>query len=286
MSFEITGALALEFDWTSLGAGLDGTITIDADPATAITVATKAGTRFLLAPSADEFAAHVEDAINTALAAAMYAATVALTWGTDGRLTCTLSSGKMTLALHPSLNRILGFLPATTHAPAVTAAEPPMYLGLFCGGSGGTWEHMRSVSTETTAGGTVYGFDAGAAHWKRTVTWSFVPATQDYATDAAYPGTPMRPALEYWSALGSTATARRWSVADLLAVAQNADAALTVSDFQALRTSTTARYHLGRLAPETVRGLRGQRQDTRWPRYESWEMGFVSPGSAPTGTRA
>lgn len=285
MTWEITGALALEFDWTSLGAGLDGTITIGADPATAITVATKAGTRFLLAPSADEFAAHVQTAINAALAAAMYAETVALSWGADGRLTAAISAGTMSLSLHPTLNKILGFIPKASAASS-TADEPPMYLGLFVGGSGGTWEHMRAVSAETTAGGTVYGFDAGAAHWKRTVTWSFVPATQDYATDAAYPGTPMRPALEYWSALGSTATARRWSVADLLAVAQNADAALTVSDFQTLRTSTTTRYHLGRIAPETVRGLRGQRQDTRWPRYESWEMAFVSPGSAPTATRA
>lgn len=285
MTWEITGALALEFDWTSLGAGADGTITVNADPAVNLTVASKTGARFLLAPSADEFAAHVQTAINAALAAALYSETVTLAWGADGRLTASISAGTMALSLHPSLNRILGFIP-TSGAASSTADEPPMYLGLFVGGQGGTWDHVLSVSSETTAGGTVYGFDAGASHWRRTVTWSMVPATQDYATDAGYPGTPLRPTLEHWASLGSTATARRWSVADLLAVSQNADAGLTVSDFQALRTSTTTRYHLGRLAPETLQALRTQRQDARWPRYESWEMGFVSPGTAPTGTRA
>lgn len=285
MTWEITGALALEFDWTSLGSGADGTITVNADPAVNITVASKAGARFFLAPSGDEFAAHVQTAINTALAAALYSETVTLAWGTDGRLTASISAGTMALSLHPSLNRILGFIP-TSGAASSTADEPPMYLGLFASGSGGTWEMMQTVSAETTAGGTVYGFDSGARHWRRTVTWSMVPATQDYATDAGYPGTPLRPTLEHWANLGSTATARRWSVADLLAVAPNAAAALTVSDFQTLRTGTTVRYHLGRLASDTLQALRTQRQDTRWPRYESWEMGFVSPGTAPTATRA
>ena len=145
---------------------------------------------------------------------------------------------------------------------------------------------MRSGARERTAGGVVYSFAGALATWDRELTAELVPWGPTEASEAGSPATPMYPLPQYREALGSTATARAWGLADVWTAAQNAGAtigcALTTT-WQTARTSTTERYDVGSLAGDLVEP---ERHDARWPRYVKTRVAFVLPSTGQTGTRA
>ena len=286
-------AVAVEFDWTSAGAGADGSITVGSGTVS-ITVPSVSNARMHLGASpaspltdsgpGTDFVRYVQEAINASLG--ILTERVTLVLGEDGRITASVDSGVMTLSLSLGLNRILGFISASGVASA-TADEPPMYLGLLAGSYGGVWERKEpGLAIDEDSGGNVYSFDGGSAQYRREVTCPLVPATLAYAVEAEYPGTPVRPDLEHWSAIASTATARRWSWWDIVKAARNRIVAVALGNFQETRTSDAERFFVGQLTKETQQDLRATRQDDSGQRDESITLGVVCRGDAPASTRA
>jgi hypothetical protein len=277
--WEINSALAVSFDFTghtftfSLGSG--------GGPYTA-TLAT--GTRRVwLAPASSELAQLTCDAMNTAVGSAMFSPSLS----EDGyiAITATGNTWKTTTLHSTSAGKILGFENTlSAFAATHTATLHPRYLFLSVSALDGVWQARQDGAAEETSGGQVYSFGGASLGYKRSVRLEFIPWDPTVAASVQSPATPYQPDAAYLAAVGDTGTVRAWSMLDVLWWARNADCALTLGDFQALRTSTSVRYFLGRVA--TVLSPKMERHDPRLPRYLKHEMGFVLPNASNTATRA
>lgn len=276
-----SGAIAVGFTWTSPGAV--GTVTIGGVDYS-VTVPSIANTRVLLAPSGEEWLAHVAAAINTAVAASGRSFT--LTLDDDGRAVLEVDVGVFNLALLASINVRLGFLPSATGAGSITADTPPPHLVLFLSLSGGTWQPRQAGGARRTTGGRVYAIAATGTSWDRSLRATLIPADPTARAEAGTWCTPVRPADEYMGSLGDLAIGREWSMLDAWQLARNANCALAVANFQQLRTSTSERYWVGQLGPKTLLSPMLARLREDWTRYESTELEFVLPTQGASGTRA
>lgn len=271
MGLSATTALAPTFAWTS--GGTDLTITISGTPY-AVTVPTIAATRFLLAGSAVEFMAHVEDAINTAVAAS--GRTFTLTMLPSGRLRLAIDSGKFTLSTSLAFNRLMGFF-GTGIYQHVDADSPPWYFAMFGSVSGGVWAPMQSGGFEVTAGGGVYGFAGTRTAYRRDLTCEFIPWDEAVRSARGDEVSSMWPDLAYIGDLAGTGVTRPWSVLDVLQAARNVDCGLALGNFQAVRTSTTEPFYVCRVAPGSLLSPEITRQNDRWPVYVGHKLGVVLP---------
>lgn len=271
MGLSATTALAPTFAWTS--AGTDLTITIGGTPY-AVTVPTIAATRFLLAGSAVEFMAHVEDAINTAVAAS--GRTFTLTMLPSGRLRLAIDSGKFTLSTSLAFNRLMGFFGTGTYHH-VDADSPPWYFAMFGSVSGGVWAPMQSGGFEVTAGGSVFGFAGTRTAYRRDLTCEFIPWDEAVRSARGDEVSSMWPNLAYVGDLAGTGVTRPWSLLDVLQAARNVDCGLALGNFQTVLTSTSEPFYVCRVAPGSILSPEITRQNDRWPVYVGHKLGVVLP---------
>lgn len=281
----ITSAMAASFDWTSAGAGLDGTLRVPSGGGGTdypLTIASKTDTRICLASGAVEFLAHVESAINTSIAASGRSVTLELR--SDGRVSMTIDSGTFNYTPAGDLNTYLGLQGAGKVSTVVGDTQPP-HMAYFASLSGGTWRPVVAGGVERTGGGKVVSIVATNTSWFRTLRARWVPSSQEIRTSTGVWTTPMRPSIASLSAIGDLSTGRDFSLIDFAHFARNSVVAFALTNFQALRGgSMSDSYYLGYLGPEAILNLSPERYDDQWPTWEECNLDFSLPTSNSSGT--
>lgn len=277
--------MAATFDWTSAGAGLDGTLRVPSGGAGLdypLTISSKSDTRIALAGWATEFLAHVESEINTSIAAS--GRTVSLELRSDGRVSMTIDSGTFDYVPAGPLDTYLGLQKTGGVSTIVGDVQPP-HMAYFASLSGGTWRPVVAGGVERTGGGKVVSIVATNTSWFRTVRARWVPASQEIRTSTGVWTTPMRPAITALGAIGDLSSRRDFSLIDFAHFARNAVVAFALTNFQALRGgSMSDSYYLGYLGPEAILNLSPERYDDQWPTWEECNLDFSLPTSNSSGT--
>lgn len=249
--------------------------------------------RMCLAPttgSVKDFVRALETAILAAISGASQVSTLALSLGADGLLTITQTN----VATHEidglrfaaPVARRLGLL--TTYAATldpIVGSYPVWHLALLSSVKHGPWQPQQAGGAEQTTGGRVYAIAAAATSWQRTHDVDFQPTHPTQRTAQGAEATALLPAPEYMHLLGSTATAREWSVADVLVSARNAAAALTTT-WRTARASTTEKFFVGYVGPASLLSPAFKASDSTWDAWAEWALDFVLPTTAVTETRA
>lgn len=279
----ISSALAVPFDWTSLGTGLDASFTI-ASVVYPVTVPTLAGARFLLAPSTTEFIAHVLAAFNTGIVGS--GRTFTLTMGEDARLVLAIDSGVFEGAISLDLNRVLGFLSIGIAITTTTADTPPWYFASFASITGGQFDPVASGAFEETAGGLVYGFAGTGTSYRTQRKVSFIPRTPAVRVARGDHQSAWWPDDAYINSLGSIAVAREWSILDVLRVARGALCSFALGNFQALRTSTSETFWQVYVGRTSIINPVTERHDESWPVYHRHDLSLVLPTTGAIDDRS
>lgn len=283
---QINALLAVEFSFTQ-DATYDLRFTFAAGASPVNVLLTTATTyKIHLTTAATDALRVLQTAANTALSGAGRAETVAITLTADGLVNIAMTGGSWaTIVLSSNLSKLLGIATSATPAASITGSRLPWYVAGFVCAYGGAWQRRAAGVIEECPDGTVYSFASGPSAWRRSVKIEHLPRTPTIRTAESFPGSAAYPDEAYWSAVGSTATDREWSLLDVIANAQNRAATFTTS-FQTVRTSTTERYFTGRLGKGSLLAPEIARMDDRWDAFTAHELDFVCPGTAPTGTRA
>lgn len=304
MTIVATSALAVTFAWTAAPACWR--IAIAGAPGSPydVTVGALAAARMCLGLNvggtpgtngALDFIRHVQAAINTAVAAS--GRTFTLSWGSDDKLTLAVDSGTFASSYLTDagllLARMLGqiaALAAATPSAAITADDQPWYLATFAAVSGGLMLPRQAGAAERDAAGRVYAFGAGATSFDWTWTAGMIPLTPEVCTAEDCATTPLLPAPAYLHAIGSTDTARRWSIVDVLHAARNAPVALIRHRWPDLRGGDTAlNYYEGFLAPgDLLHETEARRNSDLHEAWASRDFTLILPGigEAVVATRA
>ncbi|MBL0197662.1 MAG: hypothetical protein IPQ09_26290 [Myxococcales bacterium] len=286
-------AFAPEFTHTSAGAGPDVVLTFSAGT-TPVNVTLATGPyRMCLAPAATDYLRALESAINTAITGASHVdSNIAVTLSAAGVVTVTVvdeeDSELVTLTLSAAIAARLG-LPTLIDTGGVTWAfvgtRPVWHLALLSAATGPYWQPMQAGGAEQTTGGRVYAIASTLTSWQRSLKVHFQPTTPTLRAAHNCDATAMYPAEEYMSALGSTSTAREWSVLDVLYSARNALCGYT-STWGTARTTTSERIWRVYIGPEALLSTRTELLKAEWLAYCEWDLGLVAPSATPTETRA
>lgn len=287
-------ALAPEFTYTSAGAGLDVELSFTAGTSpVGVTIPT--GTyRMALAPSASDLLRVIATAINAASAGAGHTNdVVSLTVDANGTAVYTFTGGVSGecdgVAFSTSLQRILAFAssfgPPIDNSYVVRGSRPVWHLALLTAATGPYWQPMQAGGAEQTTGGRVYAIASTLTSWQRSLKVHFQPTTPALRASHGCDATAMYPAEEYMDALGSTTTAREWSVLDVLYSARNALCGYT-SSWGTARTSTSESIWRVYVAPDSLLSTRTELLRPEWLAFCEWELGLVAPSTTPTETRA
>ena len=281
---KLSSAMAATFDFTSAGAGLDGTLRIPAGGGGTdypLTVASKADTRIVLAAPASEFLAHVETAWNSSIGAS--GRTISLSMGEDGRVVLAIDSGTYEYTPSSTLTVLLG-LQGAANVSTHTADSQPPHIVFFGSISAGTWRPVVAGGAEVTEGGKVYAIVATGTSWRRTMRARWIPTDTATRTALGVWVSAMRPTIDNLSSVGDITSGRDFSIADFVHLARNGLVAFASSNFQALRGgSATERYYLGYLGPEATLSLAPERYDATWPTWEEVDLDFVLPTTGSSG---
>jgi hypothetical protein len=279
-----THALAPAFTHTSEAPDVSLSFNSGPSPVTA-SVAT--GTyRMCLAPVASDFIRAMQAAINAALVGAGRSETVTCTLSAAGIFTFTISdpAALNTFGLGTVTQRRLGFTVAPGASPA-SGNVPVWYLALMSCATGAYWQPRQPGGAEVTNGGRVYTFASTITAWARKLKVEYQPTTPAMRAAHATDATALYPADEYMGALGSTSTAREWSVLDVLYASRNALCGYT-STWGTARTSTTERIWRAYVAPASLLSLTTELYRTEWLAYSTWPLEMSADATTPTETRA
>lgn len=287
MTTPASHALAVSF--AHVGTATDFSI-VFASGTSPVTGTLATGTyRMWLAPSASDALRLLADAMKLAIAAARVSSPVVVaSLSADGVASFAFSGDVPTsVTFAAPLWRALGMAAAATTlvANAVTGARPVWYLALMAGATGPYWQARQSGGSEETPGGDVYTFAATVTSWARTLEADAQPTTPALRASLGCDATALYPAEEYMGATGSTATAREWSVLDVLVAARNAACGYT-GDWPTARTSTTAPVWRVRVGKRASLSLETTPLRPEWLAYCRWSLDLVSPSATPTETRA
>lgn len=278
--WELTTALAPDFTW--LSTGTDFFASFSAGPTVTANL-TDGVYRMQLAPAATDFVRASVAAINAAMAVAGRLETFALGPNEDGRMVLSLSAGTFTATVGPML-ATLGWLNQPVAVATSTASYQPRYIVYSVCAYDGVWAARQDGATEVTAGGTVYSFGGSDTSYLRELQVEKIPWDPNRALTCESPATPWWPDMGYYHLLGNTAVVRPWSVLDVLRWCTNSNTAMTIGDFQDLRSSTSTRYWIGRIT--TVLSPVVEREDAKWPAFVRHKLGFMVGSGVNTGTRA
>jgi len=245
--------------------------------------------RMCLAPAASDFLRASQAAINARMASEGSSNTVAFSLSAAGVLTITFAaalSSNVTFAdgvwqrLGLASNSI-----ALDGNNTIVGTRPVWYLALLSAATGPYWQPMQAGGAEQTTGGRVYAIASTLTSWQRSLKVHFQPTTPTLRAAHNCDATAMYPAEEYVGALGSTATAREWSVLDVLYSARNALCGYT-STWGTARTTTSERIWRVYVTPESLLSTRTELLKAEWLAYCEWDLGLVAPSATPTETRA
>jgi len=281
-------AFAPEFTHTS--ATPDVTITF-ASGVSPVTASSATGTyRMWLTPKATCFPRDLTTRIKSAIALARgTAAAVTPTLSADGVFTMTFAVDiPATITFADGVWQRLGFASASPTLDAnnaIVGARPVWHLALLSAATGPYWQPMQAGGAEQTTGGRVYAIASTLTSWQRSLKVHFQPTTPSLRAAHNCDATAMYPAEEYMGSLGSTATAREWSVLDVLYSARNALCGYT-STWGTARTTTSERIWRVYIGPEALLSTRTELLKAEWLAYCEWDLGLVAPSATPTETRA
>lgn len=284
-----TSAFAPDFVHTS--AAPDVTITF-ASGVSPVTASSATGTyRMWLTPKATCFPRDLTTRIKSAIALARgTAAAVTPTLSADGVFTMTFAVDiPATITFADGVWQRLGFASASPTLDAnnaIVGARPVWHLALLSATKHGPWLPQQAGGTEQTTGGRVYAIAATLTSWQRKHAVSFQPTNPTHRTAQSCEATAMLPADEYRSALGSTATAREWSVLDVLYGCRNAACGLALDNWQTVRTSTSERFCYGYIGGPSLLSPEITALDETWDAFAEWTLHVVLPTSGDSITRA
>lgn len=280
----ITCAIAESFTHTSSAPDITA-VFVSGGVEVSASVAT--GTyRMGLAPSASDFIRALQDALNAALVLAGRSETVTCSLSAAGVFSATISDASDFLKFGiAAANRArLGFTGAPAAGATATGSYPVWHLATFVERVSADWQQRTAVAASETAGGVGYGVTSGITHWRDELTFGFIPRDPTFGTSLGVSQTPWEPDAAYLATLG-TVGARAYSVSDLLAGALGKTCAFAAGNFQALRTSTSERYHLVTIPGRECGAPRLARLRDGWDAYRRWTTMLIRQ-STPTGTRA
>ena len=245
--------------------------------------------RMCLAPSASDFLRASEAAINARMALEGSTNTVAFTLSAAGILTITFAAAlSSSVTFADGVWQRLGLASnsiALDGNNTIVGTRPVWYLALLSAATGPYWQPMQAGGAEQTTGGRVYAIASTLTSWQRSLKVHFQPTTPTLRAAHNCDATAMYPAEEYVGALGSTATAREWSVLDVLYSARNALCGYT-STWGTARTTTSERIWRVYVTPESLLSTRTELLKAEWLAYCEWDLGLVAPSVTPTETRA
>ena len=245
--------------------------------------------RMCLAPSASDFLRASEAAINARMALEGSTNTVAFTLSAAGVLTITFAAAlSSSVTFADGVWQRLGLASnsiALDGNNTIVGTRPVWYLALLSAATGPYWQPMQAGGAEQTTGGRVYAIASTLTSWQRSLKVHFQPTTPTLRAAHNCDATAMYPAEEYVGALGSTATAREWSVLDVLYSARNALCGYT-STWGTARTTTSERIWRVYVTPESLLSTRTELLKAEWLAYCEWDLGLVAPSATPTETRA
>lgn len=279
-------AFAPEFTHTS--AAPDATMTF-ASGTSPITASTATGTyRMWLAPKVSCFPRDLATRIKAAIATRGASPVVTASLSADGILSMTFKDDiPATITFAADVWRRLGFASAspTITGGVITGVRPVWHLALLSAATGPYWQPLQAGGAEQTTGGRVYAIASTLTSWQRSLKVHFQPTTPTLRAAHNCDATAMYPAEEYMDALGSTATAREWSVLDVLYSARNALCGYT-STWGTARVTVGERIWRVYVGPEALLSTRTELLKAEWLAFCEWELGLVAPAATPTETRA
>lgn len=244
--------------------------------------------RMSLAPAASDFLRASQAAINAAMLAEGSTNTVAFTLSATGILTITFAAAlSSSVTFASGVWQRLGLASnsiALNANFAIVGSRPVWHLATFVERVSADWQQRTAVASAETAGGVGYGVTSGITRWQDELTFGFIPRDPTFGTSLGVAQTPWEPDAAYLTALG-TVGARAYSVSDLLSTAMGKTCAFAAGNFQALRTSTTERYHLVTIPGRECGAPRLARLRPGWDAYRRWTTMLIRQ-STPTGTRA
>lgn len=288
MTLSATSAFAPTFAHTA--ASPDFTLTFAAGTSPVTGTLLSGDYRMWLAASTGcylrKIAAAMKAAINSARASGCG---VTATLSAEGVVSFTFAVDiPATITLAAPMWRILGFASAspTITAGVITGTRPVMYLALLSAVKHGPLQPRQAGGTEETTGGRVYAIAATLTSWRRKHNVSMQPTTTTQRATQGAEATAMLPANAYLGALGSTATAREWSVLDVLYASRNALCGIAVDNWPTLRTSTSDDLFLGYVAGDSLLSTEITAHDETWDAWCDWTLTIVLPTTSQTTTRA
>lgn len=279
-------AFAPEFTHTS--AAPDATMTF-ASGTSPVTASTATGTyRMWLTPKVSCFPRDLATRIKAAIATRGASPVVTASLSADGILSMTFEDDiPATITFATDVWRRLGFASAspTIVGGVITGTRPVWHLALLTAATGPYWQPLQAGGAEQTTGGRVYAIASTLTSWQRSLKVHFQPTTPALRASHGCDATAMYPAEEYMDALGSTATAREWSVLDVLYSARNALCGYT-STWGTARVTVGERIWRVYVGPEALLSTRTELLKAEWLAFCEWEVGLVAPAATPTETRA
>ena len=245
--------------------------------------------RMCLAPAASDFLRASQAAINAAMLAEGSTNTVTFTLSAAGVLTITFAAAlSSNVAFASGVWQRLGLASnsiALDGNNTITGTRPVWYLAILSAATGPYWQPLQAGGAEQTTGGRVYAIASTLTSWQRSLKVHFQPTTPTLRAAHNCDATAMYPAEEYMDALGSTATAREWSVLDVLYSARNALCGYT-STWGTARVTVGERIWRVYVGPEALLSTRTELLKAEWLAFCEWEVGLVAPAATPTETRA
>lgn len=293
MTLPATSAFAPDFPHTASAAD----VTIAFPTGSPVTVVLATGTyRMWLSPSAGCYL--------RALAAAVAAAVTAARSITYTGIASLSASGVFTLRLvsvgaaptsitfAAPMWRRLGMAsaaPSLSSGGGITdavGAVPVMGLALLSATKHGPWLPQQAGGAEQTTGGRVYAIAASLTSWQRAHQVSFQPTTPATRAAQGADASALLPAPAYMGALGSVATAREWSVLDVLFASRNALCGLALDNWLAVRTDTNEALFSGYVGPASLLSPALTAPDETWDAWAEWTLVVVLPVASQSITRA
>lgn len=288
MTLAATSAFAPTFAHTSAAPDFTFTFASGVSPVTGSL--TSGSYRMWLAASTGCYLRKTAEAMKGAINGARAAGGgVTATLSADGILTLTFAVDiPATVTIAAPMWRILGFASAspTITAGVITGVRPVWYLALLSAVKHGPLQPRQAGGTEETTGGRVYAIAASLTSWRRKHAVSMQPTTSTQRTAQGAEATAMLPANAYLGALGSTSTAREWSVLDVLYASRNALCGIAIDNWPTVRTSTSDDLFLGYVAGDSLLSPEITAQDETWDAWCDWALTIVLPTTSQTTTRA
>jgi len=288
-----TSAFAPDFAHTASAAD----VTLTFPTGSPVTVVLTTGTyRMWLAPSAGCYLRALASAVAAAVTAARsvtYTGIASLS--AAGIFTLRLVSAgaaPTSVTFAAPMWRRLGMASATPSLSSgggitdVVAQLPVMGLALLSATKHGPWLPQQAGGAEQTTGGLVYAVAAALTSWQRAHAVSFQPTTPDMRAAQSADASALLPAPAYMGALGSVATAREWSVLDVLYAARNARCGLALDNWLAVRTDTNEAFFSGYVGPASLLSPALTAPDETWDAWAEWTLNVVLPVASQAITRA